>query len=106
MNKNPTYPTYYTPGNPKRDRKITRDWLLRVARKAVTNDDVISAIHELRRDDPKGFLQWYNSICPQESLVKTDSSITVRVISDGVRPKEIEGEIVQDIAELPSGNDE
>ena len=96
MRKNTNNPIVYTPGNPKRERKLTRDWILKAALKAVTQDDFIQAIHTLRRDDPKGFLQWYDSIAPKENVLKTTGSGVNIIISipgmDSSKP--VEGKVI------------
>ncbi len=77
---------YYTPGNPKRDRRITKQWWDRAVLKATTQDDIVAELNALRKNDPKAWLRLIMESVPKESLVKTDSSITISFNLEGVRP--------------------
>lgn len=83
---------YYTPGNPKKKRGITREWFERCLQKAFTQDDVIEKIRNL---PDKDVVQLYRDWIPRET--RLESGISVSLIVHGLenKVKEIEGKVVE-----------
>ena len=90
-------PSIWTPGNPKRKRKIDRQWFEKCIQKAFTQDDIIQKMRSLPDKDALRLVLDY---LPKETSVKTDSSISVKLILTGLQNqvKEIEGEIVEPLS--------
>jgi hypothetical protein len=91
--------SYYTPGNPKRKRVITADWLDKVIRKAFTDQDIIN---KLKNMEDKELLQVIQRHIPKESDIKGESSLTIILSNQNMIPKElpVHHEVLTD------GNDE
>ena len=101
-----TYKSLGWRDNTKRDRTPSWQWVRRMVNKSYTSQEWTEMFKNLPDRDKWRILQDVNPV-PKENINKNEGLITVRVVSEGVRPvKEIEGEIVQDTAELPPGNDE
>jgi hypothetical protein len=92
---------YYTPGNPKRERKITREWYERCWRKAFTDTEIIAIIKAL---PPDKIVEGIFKFLPKEIVGKLDNTVNVKLILSGMenRPIELKGETVEHLA-LPPG---
>lgn len=88
--------SYYTPGHPKRERKLTKDWWDRAVLKATTQDDVIEELNKVKQSDPKFWLRLILDSVPKE--IHSDSAgLQVILNLNGVEIKPIEGKLVKSL---------
>ena len=86
----------YTPGNPKRERKITKDWWDRAVLKATTQDDIIEELEKVKKDDPKFWLRLIYDSIPKH-IVSENNGLQVNIILNGIEEKRvIQGRVIQD----------
>jgi hypothetical protein len=84
-------PNYYTPGQAKRKRKITREWFERIICKAFTDTEIIE---KLRNVPDKDFLQIVTTYLPKETRIDSNTSVTL--IVKGLEAKAVQGsEVIQ-----------
>jgi len=78
----------FTPGNPKRERKITKDWWDRAVLKATTQDDIADELKKLKESDPKFWLRLVLDSVPRH-IVNENNGLVVRIVLDGIVGKSI-----------------
>lgn len=72
-------PSYYTPGNPKRQRRITREWFEKIVCKAFTDQDVIDKLKTLEAKECLDIIVRY---LPKE--VKQENHSLIRLVINGL----------------------
>jgi len=91
---------YYTPGNPKRNRQITRAWFEKILSKSFTDTDIIEKIRSL---PDKDVVRLYLDYLPKETKENREVRVTLSV--EGLRREKAIMVEAEDIKSLP-GNDE
>ena len=82
------------PGNPKRERKLTKDWWDRAVLKSITQDDVAEELARVRKSDPKFWLRLILDSTPKE--IRSDSNgLHVSFVLNGVELKPITGRVLE-----------
>ena len=87
MKKDNDFTSLYTPGNPKRNRKITREWFEKVLQKAFTSDEIVRKVRSLSDRD---IVQLYRDWIPRETQVKLDQNVSISLNIEGFKPRQLQ----------------
>ena len=94
---------YYTPGNPKRDRTPSREWVRRAVEKAYTQQEWIE---KFKTDLP--FKDQFEALLRVQPKLNISESNGLQVILNlnGVDIRPIEGQVISDRRALTDGDDD
>ena len=80
--------SYYTPGNPKRERRITKDWWDRAVLKMTTQEDVGRELEKVRKEDPKFWLRLILDSVPKQTI-NDNNGLQINLILSGIEGKRV-----------------
>ena len=97
---NVTFTDRFTPGNPKRKRNYDPEWFKQISLKAYTNTEWTERFKQMTVKEQFDFIKVF---VPKEVKVDSESVFTLQI--EGLAPKVIQAQVIEQLIEHEDLND-